>query len=108
MHSPIPPQRTERLLSTPHIIFMVIAAAAPSASMIGNLPIAIARGAGPNVPGALMIAGPILMALMAGCALRARRTIARSRSARRAELNDARTVIERLYRRIRPNPGGCA
>jgi hypothetical protein len=59
-----PPQRHR--LSTPYIVFLVIAAAAPLASMIGNLPIAIARGTGGNVPVAFLIAGGILIAFTTG------------------------------------------
>jgi amino acid transporter len=44
------------LLPTRTIVFLVIAAAAPLASMIGNLPIAIARGTGAGVPVAFLIA----------------------------------------------------
>lgn len=63
------------LLSTPHIIFLVIAAAAPLASMIGNLPIAIARGTGSGVPVAFLIAGCILIAFTAGYAFIGRRVV---------------------------------
>ena len=62
-------------LSTQYIVFLVIAAAAPLASMIGNLPIAIARGTGANVPVAFLIAGAILIAFTAGYAFIGRRVI---------------------------------
>ncbi len=62
-------------LSTPYIIFLVIAAAAPLASMIGNLPIAIERGTGPYVPIAFLIAGAILIAFTAGYAFIGRRVV---------------------------------
>lgn len=65
----------QRLLSTPYIIFMVVAAAAPLASMIGNLPIAIARGTGANVPVAFLIAGLILLAFTTGYAFIGRRVV---------------------------------
>ena len=64
-----------RSLSTPYIAFLVIAAAAPLASMIGNLPIAIARGTGANVPVAYLIAGCILIAFTAGYAFIGRRVV---------------------------------
>ena len=62
-------------LSTPYIVFLVIAAAAPLASMIGNLPIAIARGTGANVPIAFLIAGAILIAFTTGYAFIGRRVV---------------------------------
>jgi amino acid transporter len=68
-------QSPSHLLSTPHIIFLVIAAAAPLASMIGNLPIAIARGTGANVPVAFLIAGGILISFTAGYAFIGRRVV---------------------------------
>src|SRR4051812_36669636 len=54
---------------------MVLAAAAPLASMIGNLPIAISRGTGANVPVAFLIAGLILVAFTTGWAFGARRVV---------------------------------
>lgn len=62
-------------LSTAYIVFLVIAAAAPLASMIGNLPIAIARGTGANVPIAFLIAGVILIAFTTGYAFIGRRVV---------------------------------
>jgi amino acid transporter len=62
-------------LSTQFIVFMVIAAAAPLASMIGNLPIALARGTGANVPVAFLIAGGILIAFTTGYAFIGRRVV---------------------------------
>jgi amino acid transporter len=67
--------RPHRQLSTPYIVFLVIAAAAPLASMIGNLPIAIARGTGGNVPVAFLIAGAILIAFTTGYAFIGRRVV---------------------------------
>jgi amino acid transporter len=64
-----------RLLSTPYIAFLVIAAAAPLASMIGTLPIAIARGTGANVPVAFLIASCILIAFTAGYAFIGHRVV---------------------------------
>nr|WP_255548347.1 APC family permease [Luteibacter sp. dw_328] len=54
---------------------MVLAAAAPLASMIGNLPIAISRGTGGNVPVAFLIAGLILIAFTTGYAFIGRRVV---------------------------------
>jgi amino acid transporter len=64
-----------RALSAPYIAFLVIAAAAPLASMIGTLPIAIARGTGANVPIAFLIAGCILIAFTAGYAFIGHRVV---------------------------------
>ena len=64
-----------RSLSAPYIAFLVIAAAAPLASMIGTLPIAIARGTGANVPVAFLIAGCILIAFTAGYAFIGHRVV---------------------------------
>ncbi len=69
----LPPRRHQ--LSTQYIVFLVIAAAAPLASMIGNLPIAIARGSGANVPVAFLIAGLILIAFTTGYAFIGRRVV---------------------------------
>lgn len=62
-------------LSTAYIVFLVVAAAAPLASMIGNLPIAIARGTGAGVPIAFLIAGLILVAFTTGYAFIGRRVV---------------------------------
>ena len=76
MSRPAPerPVRSHQL-STQFIVFLVIAAAAPLASMIGNLPIALARGTGANVPVAFLIAGSILIAFTAGYAFIGRRVV---------------------------------
>lgn len=63
------------LLSTPYVAFLVIAAAAPLASMIGNLPIALARGTGANVPVAFLLAGLILLLFTAGFSFIAHRLV---------------------------------
>jgi amino acid transporter len=63
------------LLPTRTIVFLVVAAAAPLASMIGNLPIAIARGTGAGVPIAFLVAGCILIAFTTGYAFIGRRVV---------------------------------
>jgi amino acid transporter len=68
------PTRSHQL-STQFIVFLVIAAAAPLASMIGNLPIALARGTGANVPVAFLMAGTILIAFTTGYAFIGRRVV---------------------------------
>lgn len=70
-----PPPQHQHQLSTRFIVFLVIAAAAPLASMIGNLPIAIARGTGAYVPVAFLIAGGILIAFTTGYAFISRRVV---------------------------------
>jgi amino acid transporter len=70
----VKPPRSHKL-STQFIVFMVLAAAAPLASMIGNLPIAISRGTGANVPVAFLIAGLILVAFTTGYAFIGRRVV---------------------------------
>jgi amino acid transporter len=69
------PPQSRAALSTPRIVFLVIAAAAPLASMIGNLPIALARGNGVGTPGAFLIAGIILLCFAVGYAAMSRRIV---------------------------------
>lgn len=73
--SPVDNPSRPHQLSTQFIVFLVIAAAAPLASMIGNLPIALARGTGANVPVAFLIAGAILIAFTTGYAFIGRRVV---------------------------------
>lgn len=76
-NSPISPVIKERAsLSTPRIVFLVIAAAAPLASMIGNLPIALGLGNGAGTPGAFAMAGVILLCFAVGYAAMSRRIVA--------------------------------
>lgn len=63
------------LLSTPSVVFLVIAAAAPLASMIGNLPIAIAHGTGAYVPVAFFLAGCVLLLFSVGFSFIAHRLV---------------------------------
>lgn len=63
------------LLSTPYIVFLIIAAAAPLASMIGNLPIAIARGSGAYAPVAFLLASFILLLFTVGFSFIAHRLV---------------------------------
>ncbi len=69
------PSATRASLSTPRIVFLVIAAAAPLASLIGNLPIALARGNGAGTPVAFAIAGGILLCFAVGYAAMSRRIV---------------------------------
>ena len=76
--SPLPtemPPANRASLSTSRIVFLVIAAAAPLASMIGNLPIALGRGNGAGTPGAFAIAGITLLLFAVGYAAMSRRIV---------------------------------
>ncbi|MEI9995606.1 MAG: amino acid permease [Rhizomicrobium sp.] len=64
-----------RILSTPRIIFLVVAAAAPLAAMIGNLPIALSRGNGGGVPAAFLFATLTLICFSVGYAAISRRIV---------------------------------
>lgn len=76
MSSPLPSSPEKRgSLSTSRIVFLVIAAAAPLASMIGNLPIALGRGNGAGTPGAFVIAGLTLLCFAVGYAAMSRRIV---------------------------------
>ncbi len=66
---------TRASLSTSRIAFLVIAAAAPLASLIGNLPIALGRGNGVGTPGAFLIAGVTLLCFAVGYAAMSRRIV---------------------------------
>ncbi len=66
---------TRASLSTSRIVFLVIAAAAPLASLIGNLPIALGRGNGVGTPGAFLIAGVTLLCFAVGYAAMSRRIV---------------------------------
>ena len=70
-----PTPETRASLSTSRIVFLVIAAAAPLASMIGNLPIALGRGNGAGTPGAFAIAGITLLLFAVGYAAMSRRIV---------------------------------
>jgi amino acid transporter len=62
-------------LTTPKIVFIVIAAAAPLAAIVGTVPLMIARGNGPGVPGAFLIAGATLVLFALGYAAMARHVV---------------------------------
>jgi amino acid transporter len=64
-----------RVLSTPRIVFLVVAAAAPLAAMIGNLPIALSRGNGARVPAAFLFATLTLACFAVGYAAISRRIV---------------------------------
>ncbi|MEI9986238.1 MAG: APC family permease [Aliidongia sp.] len=67
--------KQRQVLSTPHIVFLVVAAAAPLAAIIGNLPIALARGAGVGTPAAFLFAGLTLLCFAVGYAAMSRHVV---------------------------------
>jgi len=67
--------KPRRVLSTGRIVFLVVAAAAPLAAMIGNLPIALAQGNGAGMPGAFLLAAVILLCFSVGYARISRRIV---------------------------------
>ncbi len=60
-------------LTTPKIVFIVIAAAAPLAAIVGTVPLMFARGNGAGVPGAYILAGVTLLLFALGYAAMARK-----------------------------------
>ncbi|HEY6798805.1 MAG TPA: APC family permease [Kineosporiaceae bacterium] len=62
-------------LTTPKIVFIVIAAAAPLAAIVGTVPLMIARGNGAGVPGAFVLAGATLILFALGYAAMARHVV---------------------------------
>jgi len=55
-------------LTTPRIVFLVVAAAAPLAAMVGTVPLAFALGNGAGVPAMFVAAGVILLLFSVGYA----------------------------------------
>ena len=66
---------SKALLSTPRIVFLVVAAAAPLAALVGNLPIALARGNGAGTPGAFLLATVTLICFSIGYGAMGRRVV---------------------------------
>ncbi|NEB75758.1 APC family permease [Streptomyces sp. SID14478] len=67
------PPRAGRL-GTGHILFLIVAAAAPLSAMVGTVPLAFAFGNGAGVPAAFLFAGVTLLCFSVGYAVSARRT----------------------------------
>ncbi len=67
--------KRRKVLSTRRIVFLVVAAAAPLAAMVGNLPIALGRGNGAGIPGAFLIAAVTLLCFAVGYAAMSRRIV---------------------------------
>lgn len=61
-------------LTTRHILFLIVAAAAPLSAMVGTVPLAFAFGNGAGVPAAFAFAGITLLCFSVGYAVSARRT----------------------------------
>ena len=64
-----------KFLSTRRIVFLVVAAAAPLAAMVGNLPIALARGLGAATPAAFLFSGLTLLCFAVGYGAMSRRVV---------------------------------
>ncbi|MFL6139514.1 MAG: APC family permease [Frankiaceae bacterium] len=64
-----------RSLSTGRIVYLVVAAAAPLAGVVGTVPLAFAIGNGAGVPGAFALAGLILLCFSVGYAAMSRRIV---------------------------------
>ncbi|MGH8239315.1 MAG: amino acid permease, partial [Steroidobacteraceae bacterium] len=63
------------MLSFPRIVFMVVAAAAPLAALIGTIPISVGKGNGAGVPGAFLVATLTLLCFAVGYAQMSRRIV---------------------------------
>ncbi len=68
-------KKRRKVLSTPRIVFLVVAAAAPLAAMVGNLPLALSRGNGAGMPGAFLLATLTLVCFAVGYAQMSRRVV---------------------------------
>jgi amino acid transporter len=68
-------KKRRNTLSTPRIVFLVVAAAAPLAAMVGNLPLALSRGNGAGMPGAFLLATLTLVCFAVGYAQMSRRVV---------------------------------
>lgn len=70
-----PQQGLRRTLTTRKVVFLVVAAAAPLAAMVGTVPLAFAIGNGPGVPGMFVFAGVVLLCFSVGYAAMSRRIV---------------------------------
>jgi len=64
-----------RLLTTRKIVFLVVAAAAPMAAMVGNVPLALLRGNGIGLPSAFVVASVVLVCFAVGYATMSKRVL---------------------------------
>ena len=65
----------DRSLTTTRIVFLVVAAAAPLAAMIGTVPLAFAIGTGAGVPAVFVFAGVTLLLFSVGYAAMSRHIV---------------------------------
>ncbi len=70
-----PGSRFRRTLGTPKIVFLVIAATAPLASMVGTVPLAFAIGDGAGFPAVFVFAGLTLLCFSVGYAAMSQRIV---------------------------------
>lgn len=70
-----PDPRLERALTTPKIVFLVVAAAAPLAAMVATVPLAFAFGDGAGVPAMFAFAGITLLCFSVGYAAMSRKIV---------------------------------
>ena len=56
-------------------MFLVVAAAAPLAAMVGNVPLALKLGNGPGLPGAFVLATVVLLCFAVGYAAMSRKVV---------------------------------
>src|SRR3954470_4865038 len=68
-------QGPTRVLSTRRIVFLVVAAAAPIAAVVGNTPLAMEFGNGAALPAAYLVAGLTLLCFAVGYAAMGRRVV---------------------------------
>jgi amino acid transporter len=68
-----PSAERTRTLTTGRVVFLVIAAAAPMAAMVGNVPLALIRGNGIALPAVFVLAAAVLLCFCAGFAAMTRR-----------------------------------
>lgn len=73
--APAQDQRLRRTLTTPKIVFLIIAAAAPLAAMVCTVPLAFALGNGVAVPAMFAFAGLTLLLFSVGYAAISRRIV---------------------------------
>jgi amino acid transporter len=64
-----------RGLTTPKIVFFVIAATTPMAVMVGTLPVALSLGTGPGMPAAFVLAGLVMLCFISGYAAMSRNIV---------------------------------
>jgi amino acid transporter len=73
--SDVSPPGDRRVLSTGRVVFLVIAAAAPMAAMVGNVPLALIRGNGAGLPAAFTACTIVLLCFSVGYAAMSRRVV---------------------------------